>query len=155
MCYWRQEEGRPERFAVCGFFMRTRGQRARARRSQEKLAGWLNCWVGKSRRALVWSATGLPRAERDWSLEIGRGGADFTLSKSMSSSSSSRSPAACSATTLHPTVTQYLQWQHRTRRFVQWSRRDAALCVLQEAPYVWGRCCCWQRVLLLGGRVDV
>lgn len=33
------EEGRPERFAVCGFFIRPRGRSAH--RSQEKLAGGL------------------------------------------------------------------------------------------------------------------
>lgn len=50
-------------------------------------------------------------------------------------------------------VAQYLQWQHRTRRFVPWSRRDAALCVLQEAPCMWGRCCCLQECVVGGKSV--
>jgi hypothetical protein len=94
----QQEEGSLERFAVCGFFIRPRGQRAR--RSQEKLAqgcgeiseGILACYYYGG-RLVSNSLAVLPR-------EIGRGGdnAQPTSPRLVHP----RPPAACSATTLHP-----------------------------------------------------
>ena len=143
----QQEEGRPERFAVCGFFIRPRGQRAR--RSQEKLA---QQGVGKSRRhywlaclyggRLVSSPAVLPR-------EIGCGGGN---AHSRLHLVRVRQPPAVRRCCVHCGCVAQVPAE-ATRRFVQWSRRDAALCVLQGAPCVWGRCCwqecCWWEETML------
>ena len=139
MCNLQREEGRPGRFAVCGFFIRPRGQRALA----EARRSWLNSWVGKSRRALAYGgglvsnslAASRERLEiGGWRLDVEEP-ADFTLlclSSSSSSSTSTRRLQCDDAASHCGSVAQYLQWPHRTRRFVPWSRRDAALCVLQR-----------------------
>ena len=131
---------------------------AEARRSW--LAGSTARWgnLGGHWRVQLWRTFGQQQASRlavsrerletgDWTWS---GRADFTLSASTSTSTSS--PTSCLALIHRPSsvrrgctqVAQYLQRQHRARRFVLWSRREGALCVLQEAPCVWGRCCCWQ-----------
>lgn len=120
----------------------------RARRSQEKLAqqlgGEISEGIGVWRRFGQQQPCREPREIGDWRLDVEEL-ADFTLlclSSPSSSSTSTRRLQCDDTATRCDSVAQYLQWPHRTRRFVPWSRRHAALCVLPEAPCMWGRCCC-------------
>lgn len=118
-------------------------------------AGWGNLgghW--RWRLEEVWSATALPRAERDWRLEIGRGGAGLT---SPCPRPGPLPPAACSATILHPAVAR---WHSTCSENIEdgdlCHGRDGMLhCACYKRRHVWGRCCCWQECAAGGKMVCV